>query len=311
VALPLAYVSDRKGRSLVLLLNIVGLAMMWIAIIFVGWFGDLLPVEAMALAPLLTLIGGGDCVFMSTAASVISDIAPDQRVMTHLFAYTSSVSHVTTLTAPALAALTMSLSLWLPFIIGISLLIMALPLIMVLASQGHPMKSHIESRPDEHSPLLSQTDRPRDLSTGENSSKSLVKRAYNHVSELVNSILNRPKFELLIGIFFLASFGSSNSPLLVQYISKRYGWTFSKAGYLLSAKACVNVLLLTVLIPTFVQIATQKFGLSPRIVNIGAAEISLVISVIGVLTVAASQSIKILIPGNPKLLRQLLSVKIS
>jgi Major Facilitator Superfamily len=283
----------------VLFLNTLSLTLMWTTIILIGLFD--LPVAMMGLAPLITLIGGGDCVFMSTIASTIVDLSTDQKMRTHLFAYTSSVSYITTLTAPALAAYTMSLNIWLPFGIGLFLLLIALPIIKALPSKRldtTSYKSHSRSS-DEQSPLLrSATVERNDESIVEQENElPYVSRAYFHVKDLLGSLLARPKLVILVGVFFLSSSASSNSPLLPQYISKRYGWKFSQAGYLLSAKAVVNIILLTIIVPSLVQISARQFGISARLINIGAAEISIAISVLGVLVIAISDSMKALIPG--------------
>ena len=271
---------------------------MWSAIILIGLFE--LPVAIMGIAPFITLVGGGDCVLMSTIASTIADLAPDQKTKPHLFAYTSSMSYITTLTAPALAAFTMSLNIWLPFGIGLSLLLIALPMTMVLPGKdiGMIQFNPFSTPQGELSPLLQAG------ASGENDESTLMQdsevgywRAFIQVKDLFLSLLVRPKFLMLVGVFFLSSFASSNSPLLVQYISKRYGWTFSQAGYLLSTKAVVNIALLTIIVPSLVQIAAHRFGINACLINIGAAEISISISVLGVLIIALSDSMKTLIPG--------------
>jgi MFS family permease len=300
--LPLAHVSDRYGRKLVFCLNILSLFLMWATIVMIGKAGEAFAISAAVISPIFTLIGGGDCVFQSTVASTIEDLAPNQKIRTQLFAYTSSIGYVTTLTAPALAAYTMSISLWIPFSLGLSLLLLALPVVSILPGRG---LSSITRAPEiqageESTPLIIENEEIDDRDSGVKSTGqvSLLSRAVNHVKLLIQSVLDRPKFQLLVGIFFLASFASSNSPLLVQYISKRYQWSFSQAGYLLSAKAVVNVILLTIIVPTLVQISADRFFVPPRRININAAEISIIISVLGVLVIAISSSMRLLIPGT-------------
>jgi MFS family permease len=306
MTLPLAYVSDKYGRKVVFSLNIFSLFVMWATIVLIGWTGEALAISATAIAPIFTLLGGGDCVFQSTVASTIEDLAPNQKFRTQLFAYTSSVGYVTTLTAPALAAYTMSINLWIPFGVGLSLLVFALPIASILP--GKNLASIIQAPQsqiaEESAPLIVGNEARGESIPACNSTQhiSFYSRGLNHVTTLLHSVLDRQRFQLLVGIFFLASFASSNSPLLVQYISKRYHWTFSQAGYLLSAKAVVNVTLLIIIVPSLVQIAANRFSMSPRRINIIAAEISIIISVIGVFVIAISPNMRLLIPG--KLLNQ-------
>lgn len=286
VTFPLAYISDKYGRRVVFVLNTTGLTLMWAAIAFVGFFKDLLPVEAMLVGPVLTILGGGDCVFMSTVTATMTDIAPDETVRSNLFAYVGSISYVTTIVAPSLAAFTMSLNLWLPFILGLALLLIALP--TALRLPGRPKDTS-----SEHTPLLSD-----DHAFAPPSSRTrpthLIKKT---IRTLATSLTGRHQFQLLLGVFFLASFASSNTPLLVQYISKRYGWTFAQAGYLLSAKAAVNVTLLTVIVPALTSFARLKWGARPVTVNIFAMEISIAISVAGAIFIAIAGNIASLVAG--------------
>lgn len=297
MTLPFAFISDRYGRTIVLTLNTTGLVLMWISIVGVGWFKDLFPVELIALAPLFTILGG-ECVFMSTVSSVIADLAPEQKLRTHLFSYTASVGYVTILAGPGLAAFMMSFNLWVPFSVGIALLLASYPLIAMLPGGG--CLSPSEDAIDEQTALLPTNESSEDASIhtrSTTSDASFVTATYSYMTGLFRPITQNPKFLLLTSVFFLAGFASSNSPLLVQYISKRYGWTFSQAGYLLSAKAIVNVLLLTIIIPSLIQYINAHLAISPRDINIGAAELSLIISVIGVLTIALAQNMGSLIPG--------------
>ena len=79
----------------------------------------------------------------------------------------------------------------------------------------------------------------------------------------------------------LTALASSDTKLLIQYIPKRYEWTFAEVGidlsgcpklayaaflgrirYLLSEKALVNIALLTVIVPCIIRSSmTSKTGL--------------------------------------------------
>ncbi|RYP15954.1 hypothetical protein DL765_005394 [Monosporascus sp. GIB2] len=101
--------------------------------------------------------------------------------------------------------------------------------------------------------------------------------------------------------FLLTALASSDTKLLAQYISKRYHWTFASAGYLLTAKAVVNFLLLTLVIPKILQ-STQTNALrsQPEVsdkVNVRYARICLAVSVFGALAIALAGTIWLLFPS--------------
>jgi MFS family permease len=75
VTLPLGMLSDRGFRRTVLILNFMGFIAMYAWLFGVGYFETIISRRFMLLAPFLTIIGGGECVFMSNIAAVIADIA--------------------------------------------------------------------------------------------------------------------------------------------------------------------------------------------------------------------------------------------
>jgi hypothetical protein len=97
---------------------------------------------------------------------------------------------------------------------------------------------------------------------------------------------------------FLTALASSDTKLLVQYISKRYEWTFAQAGYMLSAKAIVNIALLVVIVPRL--LALQPPGVHGTGVqdNYVFAGVSILISVVGVLCVALAFRFWMLLGGE-------------
>src|SRR5208337_1753642 len=77
VTVPYGAISDHGHRRVILCLNVGGLALMYLWLVIVGSAGEAFPVAAMVAAPLFSLLGGGDCVFMSTVAAVITEMAED------------------------------------------------------------------------------------------------------------------------------------------------------------------------------------------------------------------------------------------
>jgi hypothetical protein len=189
----------------------------------------------------------------------------------------------------------MSWMLWLPFWIGIAMLLVAVPLILSIQLRNETQAISGGEGPEMESLLRrSSLDIKRERQSGRT-----VLGGITDTFKAVVDVLKKPNFRLLLAVFSLASLASSNTPLLSQYISKRYGWTFAQAGYLLSIKAAVNIILLTVLVPFGIRYLTKNTAMSGTDVNITAANISLMLSVLGALMVAISFEIWQLIPCKP------------
>jgi hypothetical protein len=203
------------------------------------------------------------------------------------FGYMSSISYVVALLGPALASATMSIMLWLPFWIGIALLLSCLPIIALLPNAGDG--SLLRAREAPSSPLLKATESRRTLL------RSIAKR----FSRLFGIITTHSRnFTLLLFSFFLTSLASSDTKLLPQYISKRYEWLFASAGYLLSAKAVVNFTLLALVIPRLLhrQHVTNPKG-SADTLNHRCALLCLAVSVIGAAAIGLAAEVWLLFPG--------------
>jgi len=78
MTLPFSYVSDRYDRRLVLSLNSLGIALMYSWMVFTARLPGVIPITTMLVGPFFTLLGGGDCVLLSTVAAVVTEISSDQ-----------------------------------------------------------------------------------------------------------------------------------------------------------------------------------------------------------------------------------------
>lgn len=294
MTIPLSFVAEKQGRRLVLGLNLVSRAFLLLWAIAVGHFDKLLPTKAIVAGPILSVLGG-DCVFNSLTYALASNLANNHVERAINFGYLSSVSYVVALLGPAMAATAMSVSLWLPFWLGIFLLCLAVPAIHLLpAGEIH---SADRASPDEEQrePLLSS---PR-LKAQEARQFHLLRSTAERLRTLRTIITSHPRnFTLLLLSFMLTSLASSDTKLLMQYISGRYHWTFASAGYLLSGKAVVNFTLLTIVIPSILRSRNATRDSSQTradVTNKHYANICLLVSVWGAVGIAVSAKIWMLI----------------
>lgn len=190
----------------------------------------------------------------------------------------------------------MSKGLWLPFLIGLSLLAVAIPIVGILQLESHHMRKITvpEEEPLLHVNVEAGKDDTKQLHSASNvfnTMKDKSKLLWKHISE-------RRNFQILLSIFFIAAMASSSSPLFAQYISKRYHWTFANAGYLLSVKAAVNVLLIGLVIPITVKLLSSGFDFESGRINKLGAQVMLAVSVLGASLIAFSPTVSYLIFGS-------------
>lgn len=290
MTIPIGFVAERYGRRTVLWLNLVPRVFMLAWAVLVGYFDHALPTKAIIAGPVLSFLGG-DCVFNSITYSLAAGITDDYVLRASYFGYMSSVSYIVNLLGPALASLSMTALLWLPFWIGIALLLAAIPVIRMLpdhVSLSEGTKHDEQTQPLLSSPLLKAQDQQ---------DTSLLASVLERFRTLRTVLASHPRnFTLMLICFLLASLASSDTKLLVQYISKRYSWTFASAGYLISGKAVVNFVLLTVVIPRMLRSSASTVSSSDRL-NIRFANACFLVSVLGAFAIALAATIWLLVPA--------------
>ncbi|KAF7672286.1 hypothetical protein GT037_009796 [Alternaria burnsii] len=297
VTIPFSFMAKKWGVRTVLWFNLVPRVVMSVWTVIVGHFPLLLPTKAILASPIFNVLGG-ECVFQSTIFTLTSGLTSEYVQRASYFSYISSTSYIVSFMGPTFAAFTMSANLWLPFWLNIFLLLCAIPTISLLPKTSKFSKYTIsahETTPNENTeesgPLIgSRNTSPDRYASAFQAppSSTYYQSIKTTIEQLVHLVLGRRSFQILLLTLFLTALASSDTKLLVQYISKRYNWTFAQAGYLLSAKALVNLTLLAVVVPRII-----RKSMSSRVVqgsdvrlNILGADVSIAVSVVGVLCIA-------------------------
>ncbi|KAK0625451.1 hypothetical protein B0T17DRAFT_273614 [Bombardia bombarda] len=314
MTIPLVLLADRYGHRTVLWLNLVPRIILLAWTFCVGYFEQAVPLNAIVLAPLFSVLGG-DCVFNSIVYSLVAGSTDDDVLRATFFGQMNAISSIfLSQLGPALASASMSVLLWLPFWTGILLLLLAIPVISLIPSSpvAAAASHHKSPRPSvsaqddsdfDTAPLLPANSHQRPYTPPIGLASSVVHR-FRAIVKIVTSY--PVNFSLLLCGFFLTSLASSDTKLLPQYISKRYHWKFTSVGYLLSGKAVFNFVLLYFVIPAVLR---RTRASRPRshsqstttpdesTVNISYAQICLVFSVLGATAIGLASTIWLLVPS--------------
>ncbi|KAI2631242.1 hypothetical protein GGS21DRAFT_523993 [Xylaria nigripes] len=286
MTLPLTFLSERYGRKNILLLNLLPRFFMLSWTLSVAYFEDYLPPRAAIAGASLSVLGG-DTVFNSLIYGLAAKTTDDAVTRAIYFSRMTALTSVVGFLSPAIAAAAMSLRLSLPFWLGIAFILLALPAILLLPTDDDSLDDTSEAR----RPLISSP-----TLKAQASRKHLLASVADRIHTLVSAVGNH-QLTLLLVSMLLTSLASADTKLLAQYISKRYHWTFSSAGYLLSAKAIVNFFVLTFVVPFFLTTqATESQSLTDQ-ANIRYARFCLLSSVLGAFIIGISGVIWELIPS--------------
>ncbi|KAI1261976.1 major facilitator superfamily domain-containing protein [Xylariaceae sp. FL1019] len=284
--IPLTFVSERFGRKFALWLNIVPRFFMLCWILSVSYFENSLPPRAAIAGAALSVLGG-DTVFNSLVYSLASSLADDDVVRAVYFSRMQALTSVLGFLSPAIASATMTVRLTLPFWLGLLLLMLASVTISCLPATD----TRMDDLNDAGRPLISSPTLKAQVTR-----ESLITSISNRLHELI-SCVGTVQLALLLLSMFLTSLASSDTKLLAQYISKRYHWTFAAAGYLLSAKAGVNFIVLSIIIPFLLSKRGRTSQNMSDKAHLRYARFCVIASAFGAFAIGVSASVWVLFPS--------------
>ncbi|KAF1921335.1 major facilitator superfamily domain-containing protein [Ampelomyces quisqualis] len=297
VAVPFASISDHLGRRIVIMLNVFASSGLFLWLLVVGASTNQIPVEAMLGAPLLVLIGGGDCAYDSVILAYLSEFARDDKTRTSYFAYMSAISMTFSLFGPALASVTMLRNLWLPYYLGLGLLVCAVPLAMLLpgavptAGYERVLNTNCSDNEDETTALLDNVSSARDVHNHTTQKDTMLSTIFIELTKIVGFVFGSRMVTQTLFIVILLGLAKNSNEILAVVLSKRYEKTFVEVGYMLSIRAAVNVVVFIVLVPQFLRLWNRKYpGLQTTADFLGASG-SIFLSCLGTFFLALASSL--------------------
>ncbi|PYH46505.1 MFS general substrate transporter [Aspergillus saccharolyticus JOP 1030-1] len=277
LAIPYGALSDTKGRRPVLLLCFLGLTLSTAWTLLICWLR--LPLELTWISSLFQCLGGGPAVATAIVEATIADVVPDDKRSTIYFQLQAAVL-ISDILANPLSAVLMAHNVWIPCFLGLSIqalgtiLLMALPETLSFARALSPLAESTSDCVEEEERL---TLRGR-----------LVKNFRSIVSD-------RNVAGLVFGLLVL-TISAESVDFLLQYVSKRYGWSIAKSAMLLSLRAAVEFGLLLILGPLLLFLSWPSLR-NPLQRDLWVARVSLGFIVLGFLILALSPTVASAILG--------------
>ncbi|ATY64237.1 MFS transporter [Cordyceps militaris] len=114
------------------------------------------------------------------------------------------------------------------------------------------------------------------------------------------SLINRTLFagNPIVGILLFSTvfitLGKSVVMFLLQYVAKRFGWSWAKASLLIGIKYAVSIGLTAIVLPTLSQVLL-KTGMAPHIKDWWIVRVSAMIGVLGALAMGMAPTVELFI----------------
>jgi hypothetical protein len=196
------------------------------------------------------------------------------------------------LVGPIMASALMVKSPWIPILLGAAVLVFGTILINFIPETLNLRANSEAPTPESRSEIS--------IKLGDSiltpSIKSQLHDSWKSLAESV-TILNSIPVILLLATFVVAPFSGISSDLSVRFVSNRFAWSLSHAGYLLALRALMNIIVMLGLIPGLSSYFMKRLRLSSKDKDLLLAKISIVVLAMGAFIIAASPTIGLTIIG--------------
>ncbi|OAA64742.1 Major facilitator superfamily domain, general substrate transporter [Niveomyces insectorum RCEF 264] len=256
-AVPYGYIADKHGRKTMLVLSVVGTMLTQLIYLTVCWRSDVLPIRMTWLSSAAMFLGGGPVVLNGIIFSILADLTPEVY-RSNVFLYVGASVLLGELISSSLASTLMQTNLWLPIFIGAGLLFPVLLMSLALPETRPPVTSDLAADSfsqdnNGHASTAGGASIPN--SYGESGQQK--KTAWSSVRNSLKAAGTATVFlfevnghvTLLLITLLTSTLGRNAQEVLLQFARKQYDWTWAQAGYLVTLKSFVLLLLLLVLLP--------------------------------------------------------------
>ncbi|KAH6648823.1 major facilitator superfamily domain-containing protein [Truncatella angustata] len=253
---PFGYLADQYGRKWIMTLAMMGYLLSCAWPLFA--LGVLhLSLRSVWASSLFFLICGGPTIATTMLTTIVADVVPSDFRSTAFF-YRFCADLVAELVAPPVASALMAKSLWSPLLLALAFQAVAVLMMAVAVPETLPVP-YAQDHSSETADSQSATSVRQIAGVG-----TLYEKWQEQVRKASDSFVFLTRdatVAALVFTFMISKVGRQASNILFQYVSKRYGWSLSQAGMLLSLRAAVNIVLFTVILPSIATLALSRWGL--------------------------------------------------
>ncbi|KAI9037665.1 MFS transporter [Aspergillus affinis] len=274
LAIPFGKLSNTKGRTLVLILGILGHTLAEICIVLVCYFHDSVPLESLFISVALRSLGGGVMVVSAIVHAILADVVSEDR-RAQAFFYLMSTQLASEVVAPLLGSALMKRSVYMPLLLSFPLQILSIAVAWGIPNSTRCPKEGNDGEEDDQA---------------EHGQATQTESLGTRIESLARFIKDQMGV-ILIGVSFLSSMLAGESlDYLVQYASKKFEWTLAEANYLVSFRAIANLVLFLLILPSITRTLTSRHHFSPKDVDLWTSRVSSIFGVLGAILLGLSPS---------------------
>ncbi|KXJ91389.1 major facilitator superfamily domain-containing protein [Microdochium bolleyi] len=273
-ALPWGIAADRIGRRPVFALTLAGLILnsVWVTAVF--WFHPILPVRLMLFGSASPLLGGGGAVLIGVLFSMVTDVTTEaDRSLCFLRVHVASMCGF--LLSPTLSSLMMERTgtPWYNILVGCGLLCLGASAIFFVPETLHQSKEP----PSPTSPADSVTidaqnppeeDDDKPLAAGGRLLQHVLSQARQRLADSLAILRARSLILLLLVCLAYMPVLNSTVSLMTPFMSRRYGITIARTGYVQTAYGVMQIVQSLVVLPWIMR----RIAVVPREEEVGSRD---------------------------------------
>ncbi|OJZ79635.1 hypothetical protein ASPFODRAFT_148805 [Aspergillus luchuensis CBS 106.47] len=284
-AVPYGMAAERYGRRPVLGLSLLGISLSQAVDIIVCYFPEAFSLRLIWLGAALTLVGGGPLVTTTMLFLIASDVTSEAHRSTSFF-YLSAIPLIGQLLAAPLTYAAMAKGNWFSVLLGFGGLVVS-TLAILVTPETHSMR-HSDSC-DDYRSSVDYTSPPLGV-------RALVVSVSRQAAVSVRTVFWSNKLSLLLMNFLFTSISESIPPILMQYVTKRFQWTWAEAALLNSISAGVRLAVVGLLLPFASRVLLLDLRLNPSLKDLWLARAGISALVVGAFGIGlADRSIIVII----------------
>ncbi|KAK4219174.1 major facilitator superfamily domain-containing protein [Rhypophila decipiens] len=302
MAVPMGLLADKHGRTVVMALSMAGMTLGYGFSILVcsvpDFFGGSL--RWTWAGSVFNFLGGGMTVFSAMVFSMLADVSGEGERST-AFSYLTAGMHAGAIIAPPATYWLMKVGGdWTSVYVGLSILVLAIIFALCLPETLRSRPSEEEALPpfSSNGAIKPGLGKPKDLllpkmKTGLRQFRDFLKLFHTNLILLMTSIL-------------LTTFGRDAQTVLMQYVTVKFGWSWSEAGLIQSIQSITTLTLLTALLPLASYFLLKYRHILPPIIvriqgpqsrDLTLARVSILLQTLGAFLTGFSPSAGVLVPS--------------
>jgi len=222
--------------------------------------------------------------------TVIADVVPVAERATMFFRVYATFLTAQMIAGPLSGFLMLPGNPWVPLLLGLALLALTNAI-----TWAFPETVHLAERDTQQqgTAMTNGLMMPSELATNQcnNSNivslaRTLLRNAAGSLKEVYSFILANKTVGFLMLSLVVSMLGRFVQEILLQYATKRYGWTWSEAAFLMTILTATSLITLLVILPATTHLCLTRLEMSGLSKDIWLARLSGFVQIVGCLVIA-------------------------